>query len=129
MFGEIDTVDHLITCAAEIVSGPFAELPESDARDLFETKFWGQHRCVKAALPRLARDGSIVLLSGFLYRKTEVGFSPCAAVNGAIEGLFKALSLDLAPIRFNALSPGQIDVFGGRMDEAAHRQYREAVAA
>src|SRR5260370_16043441 len=75
-FAAVGGLDHLITCAAGALAGQFAELAEEDVRDFFEGKFWGQHRSVKAALPRLAADGSVVLLSGFLYRKTDPGFSP-----------------------------------------------------
>lgn len=130
-FASVGAFDHLVTCAAGSLAGPFAELAESDVRDFFETKFWGQYRSVKAALPRLARDGSVVLLSGFLYRKAEPGLSPFAAVNGAIEGLVKALAIEAAPVRVNALAPGQIDTLGGGepMDEATHQAYVDSVAA
>src|SRR5690349_13659403 len=59
-FQAIGRFDHLVTCAAGITIGPFAELPESALRDFFEVKFWGQARAIRAALPNLARDGSIV---------------------------------------------------------------------
>ena len=53
-----------------------------------------------------------MLLSGFLYRKAQAGLSPFAAVNGAIEGLVKALAVEVAPIRVNGLAPGRIDTTG-----------------
>ncbi len=48
----------------------------------------------------------------------------------AIEALVKVLAIEAAPIRVNALAPGQIDTRGGGgpMDEAAHRAVRELVA-
>ncbi|MEV0650656.1 SDR family oxidoreductase [Phytomonospora sp. NPDC050363] len=121
--------DHLVTGAAEIVAGPFVELPEADARSLFETKFWGQYRAAKAAVAHIAPDGSILFFSGYLYRKAEAGFSGFAAVNGAVEGLVKALAIELAPLRVNAISPGQIDVFEGRWDAESHAKYRADVSA
>ena len=81
VFGSLGSIDHLVTCAAGITIAPFAELPEAAFRDFFEVKFWGQYRSIRAALPRLSRDGSIVLLSGYLYRKPCAGFSAFAAVN------------------------------------------------
>lgn len=118
-------LDHLVTAAAGGVAGPFAELPEDAVRDLFETKFWGQYRAVRAALPRLSPDGSVLLFSGFLYRKPAAGLSAFAAVNGAIEGLVKALAIEAAPVRVNALSPGRIDTLGGGepMPADARREY------
>ena len=108
-FKAIGPFDHLVTCAAGITIGPFAELPESALRDFFEVKFWGQVRAIRAALPNLARDGSIVAVSGFLYRKPSPGYSAFAAVNGAIEALVKVLAIELAPVRINALGAGQVD--------------------
>jgi NAD(P)-dependent dehydrogenase (short-subunit alcohol dehydrogenase family) len=118
-------LDHLVTAAAGGVAGPFVELPEDAVRDLFETKFWGQYRAVRAALPQLAPDGSVLLFSGFLYRKPAAGLSAFAAVNGAIEGLVKVLAVEAAPVRVNALSPGRIDTLGGGepMPADARREY------
>lgn len=131
VFAEIGPFDHLVTSAAGSLAGKFDDLTESEYRDFFETKFWGQYRAVKAALPLLSRTGSVVLFSGFLYRKPEAGLSVFAAVNGAIEGLVKALAIEVAPVRINAISPGQIDSLGGGEPptEAARAAYHEAVAA
>jgi NAD(P)-dependent dehydrogenase (short-subunit alcohol dehydrogenase family) len=129
VFKELGRFDHLVTCAAGIAIGPFTELPESALRDFFEVKFWGQVRAIRAALPTLARDGSIVAVSGFLYRKPSAGYSPFAAVNGAIEALVKVLAIELAPVRVNALVPGQIDTLRDIIGEQANRGRVEAAAA
>jgi len=84
---------------------------------------------IGAALPNLARDGSVVALSGYLYRKPSAGYSPFAAVNGAIEALVKVLAIELAPIRINALVPGQIDTLRELIGEQANRGRVEAAAA
>ena len=128
-FKAIGRFDHLVTCAAGITIGPFAELPESALRDFFEVKFWGQVRAIRAALPSLARDGSIVAVSGFLYRKPSAGYSAFAAVNGAIEALVKVLAIELAPIRINALVPGQVDTLREIIGDEANRGRAEAAAA
>ena len=128
-FKAIGPFDHLVTCAAGITIGPFAELPESALRDFFEVKFWGQVRAIRAALPNLARDGSIVAVSGFLYRKPSAGYSAFAAVNGAIEALVKVLAIELAPVRINALVPGQVDTLREIIGEQANRGRVEAAAA
>jgi NAD(P)-dependent dehydrogenase (short-subunit alcohol dehydrogenase family) len=130
-FAAIGPIDHLVTCASGTIAGPFAELAEDEVRSFFEIKFWGQYRAAKAALPHLAPDGSIVLMSGFLYRKPQRDLSPFAAADGAIEGLVKALALEVAPIRVNALAAGHIDSLGGGepMEDEARRAYHESVAA
>ncbi len=130
-FAEIGPIDHLVTCASGTIAGPFAELAEHEVRSFFDVKFWGQYRAAKAALPHLASDGSIVLMSGFLYRKPQRELSPFAAADGAIEGLVKALALEVAPIRVNALAAGHIDSLGGGepMDDDGRRAYHQSVAA
>ena len=128
-FKAIGPFDHLVTCAAGITIGPFAALPESALRDFFEVKFWGQVRAIRAALPNLARDGSIVAVSGFLYRKPSAGYSAFAAVNGAVEALVKILAIELAPVRINALVPGQVDTLLEIIGEPANRGRAEAAAA
>lgn len=129
VFGSLGEFDHLVTCAAGITIGAFAELDERAVRDFHEVKFWGQYRCIRAALPHLSREGSITLLSGYLYRKPTPGFSAFAAVNGAIEALVKVLAIELAPVRINALAPGQIDTLRDIIGEEANRGRIAAAAA
>jgi NAD(P)-dependent dehydrogenase (short-subunit alcohol dehydrogenase family) len=76
---------------------------------LFEVKYWGQHHSIKYAAPRMAPHGSVVLFSGWISRKPAVEMSTLAAVDGAIEALARTLALELAPVRVNAITPGQID--------------------
>lgn len=128
-FSSIGSFDHLVTSAAGITIGPFVELDEAAFRDFFEVKFWGQYRAVRAGLPHIARDGSITLFSGYLYRKPEPGFSAFAAVNGAIEALVKTLAREIAPVRINALAPGQIDTLGDYIGAEANEARRAACAA
>jgi NAD(P)-dependent dehydrogenase (short-subunit alcohol dehydrogenase family) len=128
-FQEIGPFDHLVTCAAGITIGAFAELPEEAFRDFLEVKFGGQYRSIRAALPHLSRNGSITLLSGYLYRKPTAGFSPFAVANGAIEALVKVLAKEIAPIRINALAPGQVDTLGEILSEEANQGRRDAAAA
>jgi len=69
----------------------------------------GQHHCVKYAAPHIGPGGSITLFSGWVSRKPMLEMSTLAAVDGAIEALARNLALELAPIRVNAITPGQID--------------------
>jgi NAD(P)-dependent dehydrogenase (short-subunit alcohol dehydrogenase family) len=128
-FDAIGAFDHLVTAAAGITIGPFAELPEDAFRAFFEVKFWGQFRAIRAAQPHIARAGSITLLSGYLFRKPAPGFSAFSAVNGAIEALVKVLALELAPLRINALAPGQIDTLGDIIGPEANEARKRACAA
>src|SRR5262249_40471985 len=93
----IERIDHLIT-AAGTLRGRLMDLDTQRARELFDTKFWGQHHCIKYAAPRMAAGGSVVLFSGWISRKPAVEMSTLAAVDGAIEALARTLALELAPV-------------------------------
>ncbi|WP_222621977.1 SDR family oxidoreductase [Variovorax sp. PAMC26660] len=86
----------------------FREDSQEAAEAVFKAKFWGQYWTVHAALPHLAPDASVVLMSGAASVR-PIGAPAYAACNAAVEGLARALALELAPIRVNCVSPGTID--------------------
>jgi NAD(P)-dependent dehydrogenase (short-subunit alcohol dehydrogenase family) len=127
-FGAVDRVDHLFTPGASYVVGPMRELSDEDAASPFETKFWGQYHAVKHAVPRLAPDASIVLMSGAASVRPPGAAPAYVACNAAIEGLGRGLAVELAPVRVNVVAPGTIDgnLWAGRpvdRREASFTQY------
>ncbi|MEJ1978352.1 MAG: SDR family oxidoreductase [Acetobacteraceae bacterium] len=130
VFADIGTIDHLITAAAGSLRGRLVDLDTRRARALFEAKFWGQHHCVKYAAPHMVADGSIVLFSGWVSRKPAVEMSTLAAVDGAIEAFARSLALELAPVRVNAITPGQIDtpLWRARLSEGEAQSYFDRIA-
>ncbi|MFF3228971.1 SDR family oxidoreductase [Nocardia suismassiliense] len=128
-FDGIDRVDHLFTTAASYRVGPMRELSAADAASPFESKFWGQYHAVRLAAPKLAADGSVVLMSGAASAR-PAGLAPAyVACNAAIEGLGRGLAVELAPVRVNVISPGTVDghLWSNRPDlarAAAFDQYR-----
>jgi NAD(P)-dependent dehydrogenase (short-subunit alcohol dehydrogenase family) len=129
-FADIDRVDHLVTAAAGTLRGRLVDLDTRYARQLFEVKYWGQHHSIKYAAPRMAPHGSVVLFSGWISRKPAVEMSTLAAVDGAIEALARTLALELAPVRVNAITPGQIDtpLWRSRLSETEARAHFDRVA-
>lgn len=128
-FAEIDRVDHLFTSAASYRVGPLRELSAQDAESPFVSKFWGQYHAVRHAAPKLAPDGSVVLMSGAAGARPPGPAPAYAACNAALEGLGRGLALELAPVRVNVVSPGTVDgnLWAGRPEadrEAAFTQYR-----
>ncbi|MDM5327770.1 SDR family oxidoreductase [Neobacillus sp. CF12] len=108
-FSKVGNFDHLVLTAGEGTMGHFSELPVASARDSFDSKFWGQYITVRAALPYLNNESSITLTSGVYGVRPPQGATTLAAINSAIEGLVRGLSIDLAPIRVNVVSPGIVD--------------------
>lgn len=97
----------IVSSAGKAPHGPVQELPISETRSLFESKFWGAVHCAKWISPRLKDGGSITFVSGVLGRRPGTNCSPLAATNGALEGLTRSLALELGPrLRVNCLSPG-----------------------
>jgi NAD(P)-dependent dehydrogenase (short-subunit alcohol dehydrogenase family) len=128
-FAAIGTFDHLVTAAAGTYRGRIAQTDTAAARALFEAKYWGQHHCLKHAAGRVRC--SVTLFSGWISRKPMEGTATLAAIDAAIEALARVASLELAPVRVNAVTPGMIDtpLWGARLSAAAQRAHFERVGA
>lgn len=106
-FSDIGKIDHLVITAAEVSTARFESMPMTDAKSIFESKFWGTYQSVKQASPFIKKTGSVIMFSGRLsQRPSNNGTVLLSAVNSAIEGLGRALALELSPIRVNVISPG-----------------------
>ncbi|TDR76491.1 SDR family oxidoreductase [Paludibacterium purpuratum] len=108
-FRDLPVIDHLIVTAG---TARLTALQDSRAEDLqrvSDERLIGPLLAIQAAAPRLAPTGSITLMSAQLAaRPLGVGAIMAAAV-AAVESLVRALALELAPIRVNAVAPGMID--------------------
>lgn len=107
-FASVGSFDHLVTPAASFVMGPFLKLPTEEAKDFFDSKFWGQYLAAKHGAPHIRKNGSITFFCGIAAHRPFPHFAAGCAINAAIEGLTRALALELAPIRVNAISPGTV---------------------
>ncbi|MET7998632.1 SDR family oxidoreductase [Amycolatopsis sp. NPDC005232] len=105
----LGSVDHLVTTASSRARGRLEELDRDALRRSFDTKVIGPVMLAKHFAPHLAAGGSFTLFSGVAAFKPAVGFLGVAITNGAADFLTRSLSLELAPIRVNAISPGVID--------------------
>jgi NAD(P)-dependent dehydrogenase (short-subunit alcohol dehydrogenase family) len=110
LFAELGALDHLVVTAPGTgCPGTLADMDLGTLGEAFATKFLGAAQAIQAALPRLARDGSITLVSAGSAQSPIPGTAGLAAVNGAVEVLVPTLALELAPIRVNCVSPGVVD--------------------
>ena len=125
LFARIGPLDHIVSTAADI-EGAYRLLPEielSAAQRVVESKFYGPLLLAKHGAPRLSPAGSLTFVSGIAAYRPAARGSVVAAVNAALEGLVRALAVELAPIRVNAVSPGWVDtpiwefVAGDRKDD------------
>jgi NAD(P)-dependent dehydrogenase (short-subunit alcohol dehydrogenase family) len=79
-----EAYDHVVVTASQTATGPIRELSLADAYKAMESKFWGAYRVARAA--RIARDGSLTLVSGLLATRP----SKMSVLQGAINAGFGA---------------------------------------
>src|SRR5882724_8249355 len=128
LFRACGPVDHVVVTAAQLRTGPFKTVSTEDVRGTMESKFWGAWRVARSA--EIRPGGSLTLVSGFLSVRPRPNSAIVGAANGAIESLSRALALELAPVRVNAVSPGIIDTpIRAAMPEAARREMLDKTAA
>jgi NAD(P)-dependent dehydrogenase (short-subunit alcohol dehydrogenase family) len=103
--------DHIATTAGDW-SGPrrtpLAELDLDQAASLFKVRFWGAVAVAKHGARTLNEGGSLTLTDGMIAHRPQKASAISTAMCGAIEHLTRALAVELAPVRVNAVCPGLI---------------------
>src|SRR5580658_9085292 len=108
-FSKLRPFDHLAFTAGDSLH--LHELAATDleqARHAFELRYWAALAAVKYGSPYIRKQGSIVLTTGIAGQRPQKGWVIAASVCGSIEALTRALAVELAPIRVNAVSPGVV---------------------
>jgi NAD(P)-dependent dehydrogenase (short-subunit alcohol dehydrogenase family) len=108
-FTNLGAFDHLVFTAGDSLQ--LYELADTDlkqARRAFELRYWSALATVKYGSLQIRKGGSIVLTTGVAGRRPHKGWVVAASVCGTIEALTRALAIELAPIRVNAVSPGVV---------------------
>ncbi len=108
-FANLGAFDHLVFTAGDSLQ--LHELADTDlkqARRAFELRYWSALATVKYGSPQIRNGGSIVLTTGIAGQRPHSGWVIAASVCGTIEALTRALAVELAPIRVNAVSPGVV---------------------
>src|ERR1700735_296260 len=128
-FQKIGDFDHLVFTAGDTLQ--LSDLAATDltkARHAFELRYWAALAAVKYASPHIRKGGSIVLTTGVAGRRPHKGWTIAASVCGTVEALTRALAVELAPIRVNAVCPGIVRTnLWQNMDADAREQLYESV--
>jgi len=109
LFSTLASFDHLVITAGDSLQlNSLSDMDMKKARQAFELRFFGALTAVKYARPCLREGGSIVLTTGIAGDRPQKGWALSAGVCGAVVSLTRALAVELAPIRVNAVSPGVV---------------------
>jgi NAD(P)-dependent dehydrogenase (short-subunit alcohol dehydrogenase family) len=105
----IGRVDRLVIIGMIRDHNSLADYNVARAIDLAVTKVVGYTAVVSALAPRLAPDASIVLFGGMAKEYPHPGSTTVSAVNAAVTGLVRTMSVELSPVRVNAIHTGPIE--------------------
>ena len=108
LMAQFDRIDHLVVLGASLASGKVVDTSLEELGRPIGERIWGAIYAVRYATPKMF-DGSITLMSGLFSTRPLAGMAIAATAVGAIEAMSRALALELAPVRVNAIAPGYID--------------------
>jgi NAD(P)-dependent dehydrogenase (short-subunit alcohol dehydrogenase family) len=102
----VGTVDRLVLAALDRDQNRVREYDVAAAIRLVTLKLVGYTEVVHALADRLHDDSSILLFGGLAKDKPYPGSTTITTINHGVDGLVRTLSVELAPIRVNAIHPG-----------------------
>jgi NAD(P)-dependent dehydrogenase (short-subunit alcohol dehydrogenase family) len=109
LFARLGAFDHLVFTAGETLQlGNLADTDLAAARDFFGLRYWGAFLAAKYGIGGIRAGGSIVFTSGLAGKRPHAGWALGASICSAMEGLTRALAVELAPIRVNIVCPGVV---------------------
>jgi NAD(P)-dependent dehydrogenase (short-subunit alcohol dehydrogenase family) len=109
LFEQLGPFDHLLYSAGDsLQTGALVDMDLDTVRQVFDVRVFGAIAAVKHAAPHLRPGGSVLLTSGVASSRPQKGWVALASACSAMEGLTRALAVELAPIRVNLVSPGLV---------------------
>jgi NAD(P)-dependent dehydrogenase (short-subunit alcohol dehydrogenase family) len=118
----------VFTAGEPLELAPLADLTPDVITGFFQTRFVGALTSVRVFAPRITAGGSITLTSGTAAEQPGFGALP-VSICGAMNALTKALAVELAPIRVNAVAPGIVRTpLWDAMSEADRQTFYEQAA-
>ncbi|MFK0178938.1 SDR family oxidoreductase [Streptomyces xanthochromogenes] len=129
-FAGLGRVDHVVIAATgSTAAGPFRSVATDTLREASEGKLIAHSLTARAALDVLSPAGSITFVTAASAGAAMPGTAGLAAVNASVAAMVPVLAVELAPVRFNAVSPGVVDTpWWDWMDEEAKAETFAAYA-
>jgi NAD(P)-dependent dehydrogenase (short-subunit alcohol dehydrogenase family) len=104
----VGDIEHLVFTAGDSLAlVSLTDLTPEIVNRYYQTRLVGALSAVRVFGPRITAGGSITLTSGTAADQPGFGAMP-VSICGAMNALTKALAVELAPIRVNAVAPGVV---------------------
>ncbi len=130
-FEEVGEFDHLVYTAGEPLRLLGLDADLAEVRRFFELRYWGALAAARYGRKAIRAGGSLVFTSGTAgARPLGPGWAAASSICSAMEGLTRALAVELKPLRVNCVAPGVVktDLWAG-MGEAERDALYAAEAA
>jgi len=102
---EVGEIDHLVYTSGDgLRITDFKTTDVESMRGSMDVRYWGVLLAVQSA--KIKPGGSITLTAGSVIAKPAEDWVFIAGGASALDGITRALAVDLAPIRVNAIAPG-----------------------
>lgn len=102
----VGDVSRLVLSAIARDNNPVREYDIAAAINLTTMKLVGYTTIVHTLIDRFSDESSVVLFGGRAKDRPYPGSTTVTTVNGGVSSLVRALAIQLAPVRFNAIHPG-----------------------
>ena len=110
VFESENKFDHIVVAvSARANASGITNTSEVNAKQAFQ-RFWICYNTLHLASEFLNKNGSVTLISGSSAKTPLKGYGVWGTLHGSINALVKQASIDVAPIRVNAISPGGIGI-------------------
>lgn len=102
-------IDHVVSFAGLQPAAAIADTDHDMFASAFDARVWAARNCCAATAHRMPPDGSFTFCSGLSAARPRAGRSAGAVATAAVESFARAMAVELAPIRVNAICPGAFD--------------------
>jgi NAD(P)-dependent dehydrogenase (short-subunit alcohol dehydrogenase family) len=103
---DVGTVDRLALVAIGRDSNTVRDYDLEAALRLVTLKLVGYTEVVHQLVPKMHDDSSILIFGGLAKERPYPGSTTVTTVNHGVDGMVRVMTIELAPIRVNALHPG-----------------------
>jgi NAD(P)-dependent dehydrogenase (short-subunit alcohol dehydrogenase family) len=103
---EVGPVSRVVLSAIDRDQNTVAGYDLDAARYLVTLKLLGYTEVVHALLPRFVPGAAVLVFGGQARVRPYPGSLTVSTVNGGVEGMVRAMAVELAPVRVNAIHPG-----------------------